>query len=224
MNPDATIFVLDDDLSFVQALGRLLRAEGLNVRAWTSASAFLAEHDADAPGCLLADLQMPEMSGLELQRRLLAQGSIRPVIFITGRGDMSSAVEGMRAGAVNFLPKPVNRATLLDAVAEALRQDVQLRSSARERQRVMGLMASLTTRERQVLDFVVRGYLNKQIAAELGTAEKTVKVHRGRLMHKLQARSVATLVQMLNSCEAPPLTRQRAGTAGLHHTSSPASL
>jgi len=224
MEPDATIFVLDDDLSFVQALGRLLRAEGLQVRGWTSASAFLAEHDADGPGCLLADLQMPEMSGLELQRRLLAQGSLRPIIFITGRGDMSSAVEGMRAGAVSFLPKPVQRATLMDALAEALRNDAQLRSSARERQRVMGLMASLTTRERQVLDFVVRGYLNKQIAAELGTAEKTVKVHRGRLMHKLQARSVATLVQMLNSCEASPTTRQRAGTTGLHHTSSPASL
>jgi len=224
MEPDATIFVLDDDLSFVQALGRLLRAEGLQVRGWTSASAFLAEHDADGPGCLLADLQMPEMSGLELQRRLLAQGSLRPIIFITGRGDMCSAVEGMRAGALSFLPKPVQRATLMDALAEALRNDAQLRSSARERQRVMGLMASLTTRERQVLDFVVRGYLNKQIAAELGTAEKTVKVHRGRLMHKLQARSVATLVQMLNSCEAPPATRQRAGTTGLHHISSPASL
>jgi FixJ family two-component response regulator len=124
---------------------------------------------------------------------------------------------------VSFLPKPVNRMMLLDALEEALAQDAALRSAARERQRVLDLVASLTTRERQVLDLVVQGYLNKQIAAELGTAEKTVKVHRGRVMHKLHARSVATLVQLLSSCESAPPTRLRAGTAGLRRTSSPAS-
>lgn len=221
MTPDASIFVLDDDESFAQALSRLLRAENFRVCTWTSASAFLAEHDPETPGCLLADLQMPEMSGLELQRRLLETGSQRPIVFITGRGDMGSAVQGMRAGAVSFLPKPVSRILLLDALAEALAIDAGLRSAARERQRVLGLMDSLTARERQVLDFVAQGYLNKQIAAELGTAEKTVKVHRGRVMHKLHARSVAVLVHMLSSCEAP--TRPPAGTAGLHRTSSPAS-
>lgn len=223
MTPDQTVFVLDDDESFATALGRLLRAEGFRVRIWTSATEFLAEHDPLEGGCLLADLQMPEISGLELQRLLRARGSLRPIVFITGRGDMSTAVEGMRAGAVSFLPKPVQRATLLETLDEALSQDAQIRSLERERQRVLDLLASLTVRERQVLEFVVRGYLNKQIAAELGTAEKTVKVHRGRLMHKLQARSVACLVKLMSEFEAAPATRLPAGIPAHHHISSPAT-
>jgi RNA polymerase sigma factor (sigma-70 family) len=198
---DSTVFVLDDDDSFVRAISRLLRADGFGVQCWTSASDFLAAHDPQVPGCLLTDLLMPEMSGLELQRRLLARGSKLPVVFITGRGDMSMAVEGMRAGAVSFLPKPVNRAKLIAVVNEALARDEDTRRALGEQQRIRELVASLTPRERQVLDLVAQGYRNKQIAAELGTAEKTIKVHRGRLMHKLHVRSVAGLVQLLGLCE-----------------------
>jgi len=198
---DSTVFVLDDDDSFVRAISRLLRAHGFEVKCWTSASDFLADHDPQLPGCLLTDLMMPEMSGLELQRRLLARGSQLPVVFITGRGDMSMAVEGMRAGAVSFLPKPVNRTKLIAVVNEALARDEGTRRALGEQQRIRELVASLTPRERQVLDLVTQGYRNKQIAAELGTAEKTIKVHRGRLMHKLHVRSVAGLVQLLGLCE-----------------------
>jgi FixJ family two-component response regulator len=198
-----TVFVLDDDESFVRALDRLLRVEGFVTRTWTSAKTFLAEHDPSAPGCLVTDLIMPEMSGLELQRELLAQGCVRPIVFITGRGDMSTAVEGMRAGAVSFLPKPVLRGSLVDALREALSKDAAQRATNSERQRVNDMLRSLTPRERQVLDLVARGLLNKQIAGALGTAEKTIKVHRGRLMHKMHVKSAAALVQLLAHADMP---------------------
>jgi FixJ family two-component response regulator len=193
-----TVFVLDDDESFVRALDRLLRAEGFATRTWTSVSTFLLEHDPSLPGCLVTDLIMPEMSGLELQRKLLAQGCVRPILFITGRGDMSTAVEGMRLGAVSFLPKPVSRSSLVSALREAMSKDAAARVHNAERQRVRELLSSLTPRESQVLELVARGLLNKQIAGALGTAEKTVKVHRGRLMHKMQVKSAAALVQLLS--------------------------
>jgi FixJ family two-component response regulator len=193
-----TVFVLDDDESFVRALDRLLRAEGFATRTWTSVNMFLAEHDPSLPGCLVTDLMMPEMSGLELQRKLLAQGCVRPIVFITGRGDMTTAVEGMRRGAVSFLPKPVSRASLVLALREALSKDASTRVHDAQRQRVRELLRSLTPREAQVLELVARGLLNKQIAGALGTAEKTVKVHRGRLMHKMQVKSAAALVQLLS--------------------------
>lgn len=196
-----TVFVLDDDESFVRALDRLLRAEGFATRTWTSVTTFLAEHDPTLPGCLVTDLIMPEMTGIELQRRLIAQGCLRPIVFITGRGDMSTAVEGMRMGAVSFLPKPVSRISLVEALREALLKDASARTVSTERQRVRELLQSLTPRERQVLDLVARGLLNKQIAATLGTAEKTIKVHRGRLMHKMQVKSAAALVQLLSHGE-----------------------
>lgn len=221
---DSTVFILDDDESFLKAISRLLRIDGFTVRCWTSASEFLSEHDPRVPGCLLTDLLMPEMSGLELQRRLLAQGSQRPVVFITGRGDMTVAVEGMRAGAVSFLPKPVNRSTLLAVVQEALARDADMRRALGEQQRIRELVASLTPREHQVLELVAQGYRNKQIAAELGTAEKTIKVHRGRLMHKLQVRSVASLVQLLGLCADLATDRHGAGPVMPRQTSSPASL
>ena len=199
-----TVFILDDDESFVRALERLLRAEGFVTRSWTSVTTFLTEHDPNLPGCLLTDLIMPEMSGIELQRRLLGQGCLRPIVFITGAGDMGAAVEGMRMGAVSFLPKPVSRPPLVEALREALAKDATTRVAYNERQRVRELLDSLTGRERQVLDLVARGLLNKQIAAALGTAEKTIKVHRGRLMHKMQVKSAAALVQLLNHGEALP--------------------
>ncbi len=202
MDSQPTVFILDDDESFVAALGRLLRAEGFRTRAWSSASQFLAEHDADAPGCLVTDLMMPEMSGLELQRTLMAAGCVRPVVFVTARSDMATIVAGMRAGAVSFLPKPVLRGDLLATVREAMLQDTQTRAARAEHQRVLRLLHSLTPRERQVLELVSRGLLNKQIAGMLGTAEKTIKVHRGRLMQKMQVKSVAALVRLLAHADA----------------------
>jgi len=208
MDSVPTVFVLDDDESFVRALDRLLRAEGFITRTWTSVTTFLAEHDPNLPGCLVTDLIMPEMNGIELQRKLVAQGSPRPIVFITGRGDMTTAVEGMRMGAVSFLPKPVSRSSLVEALREALAKDAAARVVGIERQRVRELLESLTPRERQVLELVARGLLNKQIAAALGTAEKTIKVHRGRLMHKMQVKSAAALVQLLSHGE--PLAPQPA--------------
>ena len=212
-----TVFILDDDESFVRALDRLLRADGFATRTWTSVTKFLAEHDPSLPGCLVTDLVMPDMSGIELQRRLLGQGCLRPIVFITGAGDMSTAVEGMRMGAVSFLPKPVSRPSLVAALREALQKDATTRAAYDERLRVRDLLASLTARERQVLELVARGLLNKQIAAALGTAEKTIKVHRGRLMYKMQVKSAAALVQLLNHGEALPAQPSHAVSgSGLH--------
>jgi FixJ family two-component response regulator len=203
MQEDPTVFVLDDDESIVAAVCRLLKAEGFRTRGWTSARKFLAEHDPGAPGCLLTDLSMPEMNGLELQRTLTAAGCERPVVFITGKGDMTTTVEGMRAGALTFLPKPIQGVELVAAVREALAADAAMRASRATRQRTLALLDSLTRRERQVVELIVQGLPSKQIAAQLGIAENTVKVHRDRLMHKMQVRSVAALINLLG----------RAGTA-----------
>jgi len=202
MDPVPTIVVLDDEQSVVSAVERLLHAEGLQTRGWTSARAFLAEHDPAAPGCLVVDLIMPEMNGLEVQRQLAMQGDARPVVIITGRGDMSVVVEGMRAGAVTFLEKPVRGEVLLEAVGEALERDAIKRAVNAERHRVNEMLKSLTARERQVLELVARGLLNKQIAGELGLAEKTVKAHRGRVMRKMSVRSVVALLRALMRCDA----------------------
>jgi FixJ family two-component response regulator len=220
MDTDPTVLILDDDESFVTALDRLLRAEGFHTRTWTSPGKFLAEHDPDAPGCLLTDLIMPEMDGLELQSALLAARCIRAIVFLTGYGDVSTTVTGMRAGAVSFLSKPVRRSELVVAVREALEKDAAARAAEMRRRRVASLLDSLTPRERQVLELVSLGRLNKQIAGTLGAAEKTIKVHRGRLMRKMRVRSAAELVELLahaGGAGAPSLppfcpdhTRQRA--------------
>ena len=217
MEPVPTVFILDDDESFVRALDRLLRADGFTTRTWTSVTTFLEEHDASLPGCLVTDLIMPDMSGIELQRRLKAQGCLRPIVFITGSGDMNTAVEGMRMGAVSFLPKPVSRTSLVDALREALWKDASTRVVYTERQRVRELLGSLTAREFQVLELVARGLLNKQIAAALGTAEKTIKVHRGRLMHKMQVKSAAALVQLLNHGDGLAAQSSHAATGSAQH-------
>jgi RNA polymerase sigma factor (sigma-70 family) len=201
MHEDPAVFVLDDDESLVTAVCRLLNGEGFRTRGWTSARTFLAEHDPDAPGCLLTDLSMPEMSGLELQRALTAAGCDRPIVFITGKGDMTSTVEGMRAGALTFLPKPIRGVELVAVVREALAADAAMRESQATRQRTLTLLDSLTRRERQVADLIVQGLPSKQIAAQLGIAENTVKVHRDRLMHKMQVRSVAALINLLTRAE-----------------------
>src|SRR5262245_23506917 len=191
-----TAFLVDDDAGVLKALSRLLRAAGYDTRAYSSPNDFLADHDPSIPGCAVLDLTMPELDGLELQEKLAEQASGRPIIFLSGKADVPSSVQAMKAGAVDFLVKPVEREVLLAAVARANEQDAKLRRERADRQVIERKLASLTPREREVLEHVAAGKLNKQIAAALGTVEKTVKVHRGRMMEKLGVRSVAELVRL----------------------------
>lgn len=199
--PKPIVFLLDDDHAVVVALTRMLQSSGFTVRPYTSAAEFLEAHDAEIPGCLVADVRMPDMSGLELQRTLLARGIDRAIVFVTGQGDIPTTVRAMKAGAVTFLSKPVQSAELVAAVREALLRDALGRAQHRERQDLVRRLASLTPRERQVLELVATGMLNKQIAAELGAAEKTIKVHRGRIMEKMQVRTATALVGLLSRAE-----------------------
>lgn len=190
------VFLVDDDAGARRALRRGLLAAGLQVIACESADDFLAVHEPSQPGCLVTDVAMPGMSGLELQALLKSRGCIRPTIFVTAQGNIPMSVQAMRAGAVTFLPKPVRLAELVAAVQEAFALDARLRADQADRADVASRMQALTAREREVLAGVLTGKLNKQIAAELGAAEKTIKVHRGRVMSKLQVRSVAELVHL----------------------------
>jgi FixJ family two-component response regulator len=199
--PNPIVFLLDDEQAVVVALARMLQSSGFTVRAYTSAAEFLETHVAETPGCLVADVRMPDMSGLELQRTLLERGIDRATVFVTGQGDIPTTVQAMKAGAVTFLSKPVQRAELVAAVREALLRDAMGRAQHREREDLVRRLASLTPRERQVLDLVAIGMLNKQIAAELGAAEKTIKVHRGRIMEKMQVRTATALVGLLSRAE-----------------------
>ncbi len=205
--PHAIVFLLDDEQAVVSALTRMLQASGFAVRPFTSAAEFLAAHEVETPGCLVTDVRMPGMSGLELLRALRARGIDRATVFITGQGDIPTTVQAMKAGAVTFLSKPVQRAELVAAVHEAILRDADGRARHREREELVRRLASLTPRERQVLDLVASGMLNKQIAAELGAAEKTIKVHRGRIMEKMQVRTATALVGLLSRAE------RRAGLA-----------
>ena len=191
------VYVLDDEPAVVVALARMLQSSGFTVSPYTSAVELLEAHDAETPGCLVADVRMPGMSGLELQRTLRARGIDRAIVFVTGQGDIPTTVQAMKAGAVTFLSKPVQRAELVAAVREALLRDAVGRAQHREREDLVRRLASLTPRERQVLELVATGMLNKQIAAELGAAEKTIKVHRGRIMEKMQVRTATALVWLL---------------------------
>jgi FixJ family two-component response regulator len=189
------VFVVDDDYRVREALSSLIESVGLRVTAYGSAAEFLAADKPDAPACLVLDLQLPGSSGLELQREL-ADGSGPPIIFITGHGDIASSVRAMKAGAIEFLPKPFGDQELLAAIDAALALD---RKGRRERAALAELQkhyALLTPREREVLPFVVAGLANKQTAAELGTSEITIGVHRGQIMRKMGARSLAELVRM----------------------------
>jgi FixJ family two-component response regulator len=191
-----TIFLVDDDAGVLKALSRLLHARGYEIQAFTSPQAFLADHDASIPGCAVLDVSMPRLDGLELQQALTAGGSRRPVIFLTGKGDIPTSVRAMKAGATDFLTKPVNDDALLAAVARAEKEDAGTRRANAELDSINARFAILTPREREVMTHVIAGRLNKQIAGDLGTVEKTIKVHRGRVMEKLGVRSVADLVRL----------------------------
>jgi FixJ family two-component response regulator len=191
-----TVYLVDDDAGVLKAVARLLQARGYDVRTFTSAQAFLADHDTGVAGCAVLDVAMPDLDGLQLQQALADQGSQRPIIFLTGRGDIPTSVRAMRAGAIDFLTKPVNDTDLLAAIGRAEKEDAEHRSANASLGSIQARLAMLTPREREVMTHVVAGRLNKQIAGDLGTVEKTVKVHRGRVMSKLGVRSVADLVRL----------------------------
>ncbi len=194
--PSPTVFVVDDDEAVRKALARLLKSTGYAVRDFASAETFLSCWTEDpAPGCLLLDISMPGLDGLQLQQHLNGSDYTLPIVFITGHGDIPSTVQALKAGAVDFLPKPVNEASLLKAVDEALGRDHRQRSERTERDRLARRFQTLTPREREVMALVVGGLANKQIAAVLGASEKTIKIHRGRVMEKMQMHSVADLVR-----------------------------
>lgn len=187
------VHLVDDDAQILKALSRVLVFAGYSVRTFSNAESFLEQHDPAVPGCALVDLGLPGKSGLEIQQEL--QGCGMPVVFLSGRGSINITVRAMKAGALDFLEKPVEPEALLSAVGEARQIDEARRRLLHDQREFEERLLRLTPRERQVLDHVVAGRLNKQIAGELGTAEKTVKVHRGRMMQKMGVRTVADLVR-----------------------------
>lgn len=193
---DATVYVVDDDAAVGRSLCRLIRSVGLDAVAFSSAQSFLDHPRADGPACLVLDVRMPRLGGLDLQAQLGASRYTLPIVFITGHGNVPTSVRAMKGGAVDFLQKPFNDDDLIAAVQRAVALSRQALAEAAIRSDIERRIRTLTPRERQVMDLVVKGLLNKQIAGALGAAEKTVKVHRGRVMQKMQAGSVAELVQM----------------------------
>jgi FixJ family two-component response regulator len=191
-----TVFLVDDDADVLKALARLLRASGYDSREFASPEEFLREHDASMPGCAVFDVAMPDLDGLALQQALAAKGIERPVIFLTGRGDIPTTVRAMKAGAVDFLTKPVDANALLAAIDNARERESRDREARAEMEFFIARLATLTPREREVLGHVIAGRLNKQIAYDLGTVEKTIKVHRSRMMEKMGVRSLAELVRL----------------------------
>jgi RNA polymerase sigma factor (sigma-70 family) len=202
--PESIVFVVDDDPSVRSAINRLIGSVGLQVELFESAQEFLASKLPNAPSCLILDIRLPGMSGLNLQRRLAKADIHIPIIFVTAHGDIPMTVRAMKAGAVEFLTKPFRDQDLLDAIDVALERDRTRRQQEAELAVLGERFESLSPREREVVEMVVSGMLNKQIAAQLGTAENTVKVHRSRAMEKMQANSLADLVKMIQRLQVFP--------------------
>jgi FixJ family two-component response regulator len=200
---DPIVFVLDDDLSVREALRSLIRSVGLRCETFASATEFLRYPRSEAPACLVLDVQLPDASGLELPTELRQIGAEIPIIFITGHGTIPMSVRAMKSGAMEFLTKPFSEQELLDAIRQALLRDGAARMDRAEQKALRERFARLTARERDVFELVVAGRMNKEIAAELGTAEQTIKQHRGRVMQKLGARSVADLVHLAERIPPP---------------------
>jgi len=200
---DAMIFVVDDDASMREALQRLLRSVGLQVTTFASAHEFLHHRGADVPGCLVLDVRLPGLSGLDLQHELATAQLDLPIIFITGYGDIPMTVQAMKAGAVEFLTKPFRDQDLLDAIQHALERDRLARAQRVEMAELRGRFAALTPRERDVFGLVVTGLQNKQVAAALGTSAITIKRHRAQVMHKMRVTSLAELVRIADQLGLP---------------------
>jgi FixJ family two-component response regulator len=198
------VFVVDDDAAIRDSLRRLISSVGFKVEVFPSARAFLGARRPDAPGCLILDVRLPGLSGLDLQRELAATDAELPIIFLTGHGDIPMSVRAMKAGAVEFLTKPFREQELLDGIRSAIERDRTMRAERQERRELQRRYASLTPRERDVLAHIVGGLLNKQIAGELGTSEATVKEQRGHVMTKMQAGSVAELVRFASRLGITP--------------------
>lgn len=195
-----TVFVVDDYAPGRRSISRLLRTAGFAVTAFASAKEFLAQYDPAACGCLVLDLAMPAVTGLELQNILAEKGSLLPIVFLTAHGDIPKSVQAMKCGASDFLTRPVNDEDVLAAVRVAIEKDRALRREQAELCEIRVRLSTLTPREREVLEYVVAGKLNKQIAGDLGTVEQTIKVHRAHMMQKMKVHSVAELVRWAQRC------------------------
>jgi FixJ family two-component response regulator len=208
--PEPIVLLVDDDANFRRAVHRLLKTEAFVVELFASAEELLKRGPLAGPGCILLDLQLPRRSGLDLQAEFVSRGITTPIVFLTGHGDVPSSVTAMKGGAIDFLTKPVQKTELVAAIREAFKRDRAWRAADAWKQEALARLQALTPRETDVLRLVVRGMLNKQIAAELGTSEATVKVHRGRVMQKMQVPSVAELVRVAEA----------AGVNGAPHAAS----
>lgn len=197
MDPKPHVFVIDDDAVVLKALERLLRSNGFTVETFTSPTAFLERPSYDGLACMLLDLRMPGLSGLDLQETMSRKGVSIPIVFLSAAADVPSTAQAMREGAVDFLIKPVDEPQLFDAIARACARATTMQQQRRAERDTEERLARLTKREREVCDLVARGLPNKEIAYELGTSEKTVKTHRGRVMRKLEVDSVAALVRLI---------------------------
>jgi FixJ family two-component response regulator len=209
---DSIVFVVDDDSSIREAIKRLISLAGLRVEAFGTAQEFLLSKRPDVPGCVVLDVELPGLSGLDLQRELAAHGIKLPIIFITGYGDIPTSVRAMKGGALDFLTKPFRDQDLLNAIQQALERDRAARLHSKEIAELRRRFDALTSREREVMSLVVAGWLNKQIGFELGISEITVKIHRGRVMNKMGAQSLAELVRMTERLELPTAKNQSAKT------------
>ena len=205
----ATVYLVDDEPDVLKAVGRLLRAAEFRVAAYDSAEDFLETCTPRSQGCVVMDLSMPGLDGLALQQALAGKGCTLPILFLSGNSDVPHSVRAMKQGALDFLTKPVDGEQLIDAVRGAIERDQARRAHQQSLDELRARLATLTPREREVFEHVISGQLNKQIAADLGTVEKTVKVHRGRVMEKLKARSLADLVRMAERLGIVPASRGR---------------
>ncbi len=212
MNNEPTVYVVDDDAAVRNSLRFLIESAGFRVATFASAREFLVGYNADAPGCLVLDVRLPGSSGLDLQQQLVAEGITIPVIIVTGHGDVPIAVRAMRTGAIDFIEKPYDDQVLLDRIRHAVDLDIRNRRDRAQRQEILARLALLTPREREVLEGVVSGMANKQIAGDLGISTKTVEAHRAHVMEKMRVDSLAELVRLVQ-ISGVTRERDRAGSA-----------